>query len=908
MQQQLTDVPYGQYIDGLLLSIAAAQLEVLLCTKDDYELKDHLHWAINRHFSWIVLELMEGKDRHLREPPPGLASLAVEKLRKKSLCLQEVPSLKNPGGFPLNTAPTGFTNYFSKYSEFAQRDATRISALVIASIKKVEQDRPILIEHPLSVLRRFLTSPALPSSAAYATIGLRAYLVSAILLNTIPPKHNTAPVANPANLLTPSDIVGAVSAIHTSLRDRPDSRGRDTFGFGSGASSVVRHHLASRGVLDCYFQDFDIAVQYLKSGKPVSREGVDPSSTYLFVKSEALEQLPNPSEIENELLGIPIPIEGADSIFRGGLRLADRGSLVISVQGEPGTGKTSLALALCAYLAPLGIPALYLTSEEASLDLQQRLMSVIPEELRRLSFFPSDLNSLITFDVDAQTGVEGVVSSNGSDTALSAMDKLRNRLSAIAEEMDATDRALGPQEIAKPCKAIIVLDGLHDLFVDSGENNITPKESQLYKLYELIATARRLGVLVVVTTGSSLGEVPVVRLDHLVDVAIKLSNNDSVAADVGYSRYMTLSKARHQLCSPGTHGFNVASASGGVQFLPQTWSDIERRSIWKTQLPNKQVTKLGLSLGVKYGMQSSQLTRLSGNFVKCTNAISIYDNSHIFIHGHGSGGKAALALKIAFSSIAHSHGASGANPLPKLTPRAERVLIVSFLYPEDYYKHIVAELNKVRTRETKDLESVAQSNRDFAASKSGLSFRLDVLHLRPGFIRPNELFRKIDERLTDAENSGIPHTCVVLEGIHNVYLQFPEIERYRLFWAQLYSSLRTRPVTTITTHSTLALPSRVDRMAGQVDDLRSEPLRQSLVQKTDYQIEVDPVYLSPYITPQQKEALGQQLIDAQLYTVKAISAVERIPEGFLLWDRRSFEIADPPKEMIRQNPQQSLFG
>src|SRR6185295_18392580 len=127
------------------------------------------------------------------------------------------------------------------------------------------------------------------------------------------------------------------------------------------------------------------------------------------------------------------------------------------------------------------------------------------------------------------------------------------------------------------------------------------------------------------------------------------------------------------------------------------------------------------------------------------------------------------------------------------------------------------------------------------------------------------------------------------------------IETYRLFWAQLYSSLRTRQVTTITTHATLALPYQVIGDPARVDDLRSEPLRQSLVQKTDYQIEVDPISVSPYLSRETREALDP-LRFSSYCVLKAVSAVESTPRGFLIWNRETLELSDPPRVLTQVRP------
>ena len=144
-------------------------------------------------------------------------------------------------------------------------------------------------------------------------------------------------------------------------------------------------------------------------------------------------------------------------------------------------------------------------------------------------------------------------------------------------------------------------------------------------------------------------------------------------------------------------------------------------------------------------------------------------------------------------------------------------------------------------------------------------------------------------------------TCVVIDGIHNVFLQFPEIEKYGLFWPQLYSALRSRKVTTISTHTTLALPYQTSQQnAAKVDDNRSEPLRHALVQKTDFQFEVDPWPLSQYGLD--FEGLpSDYAVLSDLFVVKTVSAIgQRLPRGHVLWSREELELYDLPKQYFEQ--------
>lgn len=920
----LTLPPYSEILHGLLLSVKRGQAEVIRAGAINGDVPQYIHWAVNQHFSWLCVKSKDGIDRHLREPPPGLFPLTTAALRKKTELLREFGAIFDRYEFPFKDAdpktnyPAEPERFAARPWSFAQSKATRISSLVLASISS--DGKKVWLEHPLSVVCKYLTVPELPATKAYSLVAIRTYLRE-VLLHSVEYEGSRRNRGGERSELNVRSIEAAMSVVLTSLRPRFNSKGRDTFGPGHAVDALVRHHLAMRQVLECYFESKSSALLYLDSPEPIRMGDGGASGNYQFTKSKRLEQLPSTSEVINELLGIPLPLEGAETIFCGGLRTSTTGSLIVAIHGGPGSGKTSFALAICAYLAPLGIPSLYLTAEESATDLYDRMLSVVPEQLARLSFYPKKLSDFVTFgrpgdlspfeDSESSTAIASTENNSPKpDIGHTLLKRLKQQLEQIREQLPTPGTNTNIADSSqKPCRAVIVLDGIHDLFLEQQP----PSESltthtPIEQLYELVSLARSLQVLVLLTTGSSLGNVSVIRLDHLVDVALHLTHNAADPIDTAQNRQITLTKARYQLCSPGTHAFNVASTRG-VRIVPQTNSEIARRSIWKTQLPDKLHLRLALTRGASEKTLNSLFkgqipaVDVKGELLDrdCDNGLAIFDRSHIFINGHGSGGKAALALKIALSYI------SDASPQRLLIrSRNERVLIVSFLYPAEYYTHIVRMLDVVSEKECASKLIAAQATLNEDTTSATLANRLDVLHLRPGYMKPSELYQRIDAKLTAAEISGVPYTCVILEGIHNVFLQFPEIERYRLFWAQLYSSLRTREVTTITTHATLTLPYQAYGEGGRVDDLRSEPLRQSLVQKTDYQIEVDPIAVSPYIGKDIRESLNP-LKFSRYFVLKAVSTVENTPRGFLVWDRETFQISDPPTDFLKSNTQSRLF-
>jgi KaiC len=616
-----------------------------------------------------------------------------------------------------------------------------------------------------------------------------------------------------------------------------------------------------------------------------------PKYLFEFSKSDRLNSLPEAGEVVNELWGLPIPLRGADTIFKGGLKFSGRQGLVMAIHGGPGAGKTSFALAFAAHVAPFGITTWFLTAEEIQKDLVDRVNSLMPDQVTRLSFFPANIRDYISFKTFKLPG----------NQPLKTLDSIELGLVALAENLEnisTTAADPGSFRIPRPCNAIVILDGLHDLFAagfTEPDGEFPARNSQILRLYGLIEKLRDLHALVILTTGTSWAGDS--TLDYLVDVALKLSYESTDEYGKKPDRRLILTKARHQLCSGGTHGLQIGGVKG-VRLSPQISYQLEKFSQWRPRLPEINNLRTGLcrsrslkSIGdlASYltDLDSSKLTR-NFEFIDSPSSVYISEGSHTFLNGQGSGGKAALAIKLAISPGLRTEGDL---KIKNLTSKSQRILVISFLYPSDYYEHLV---RKLRARQIDEYKS----DRSLVLPIP----RLDVIHLYPGHLRPHDLFNKIEWELEAAELNADPYTCVVIDGIHNVFLQFPEIEKYSLFWPQLYNALRSRKITTISTHTTLALPYQTwQQMATKVDDNRSEPLRHALVQKTDFQFEIDPWPSSPFRLEFESMPIEFASL-SDLFVVKAVSAIgNRIPRGHVLWNREQLELYNLPKSYFENN-------
>ncbi len=947
--------PYSNVVGDLLASTMRAQHLLLDAHfKNEDIAEDRFAGEINKHFSWLTLCCREGTNRHLFDAPDGLYPLRTSGLRnKRSIPKHILERLERRLPMEADVSPQSTVNSHSvkakAIARYWQEGPTRISELIRRAVLEdvaesaVKREKARLsgrsekfgfsIRSPLQIVYDFLTAPDMPGSRAYALMAVRNFLFAELELAPNLDDSGEGVSSKSETSFGVHAIEEALSQTWTSVRPRYESKGEDKISLGTAnAATLVRHFMAVKGVFRFRFDDpkddklksgggrgKKNCLDYLLKGR---LRGVDDIATmkgrrpkeapapitFQLERSEFNERLPESGELVNELLGLPLPIRGADTVFRGGLRFAARKGLVVAVHGGPGAGKTSFALALGAYLAPFGIRTLFLSGEEHKSDLEARLSGLIPDGIRRLDFFPENIvGKWVAFlnpredsfgDVSTRSIVEHNRCLGAEDNDETRHGHLINKLEQFFK--DFQDNLISGKNLArpeaegfsipKPCKAIVIFDGLHDLFAlgaGSGRDADGTLSRSLERLHELVTAARTVEALVILTTGGEwIGNA---RLDYLVDMSIQLTHRSLDEYGAKPDRRLSLTKARHQLCATGTHGIQIAGAKG-LRFSPQINYQLDRRALWKVRLPVKEFRKKVLLKVLDKAEYLDNFQEGVGgeadriSFVECSRAgASIWRNSHVFINGQGSGGKAGLALKIA---IAPSFNLKDTNPVAG----REKVLVVSFLYPREYYDELLGRLQGRRGGRRDNLDKVGALDLEYTNSERTFKpARIEVIHLYPGHLKPNDLFNRIEWELDSAELCGDPYTCVIIDGIHNVYLQFPEIQRNDLFWPQLYNALRYRQIMTITTHTTLTIPQIIKDGSPQplIDDGRSIPLRHALVQKTDFQIEVDP----------NEEIKGGQKDERlkALFRVKVVAAIgQPIPAGHVLWNRENLVFVRDP--------------
>jgi hypothetical protein len=692
----------------------------------------------------------------------------------------------------------------------------RISLLCLEAVSRVRRpsidtrmtnrQRGTVIPSPLALVVEALTDPGHPESAAFAYASARELLCSRFKIAL---DSSTSPAD--FHSLDPLEVREIISSFRTyaehgdPVHSPRRSAVRDFLGHFLGMLGVFnlrfgtlrRTRVGDKGRRDC--------IEYLRE-HPFVQTVSTVERLYEFRVDAEHVGVPETEELLNTLFGIPSPIAGASTIFLGGWQFAGQRSLVVNISGPPGSGKTSLALSIAANLAPLGVRCAYLTFEDEEPDaILRRASGLVPSYFRRTSLWLASGTSgwIIPKRFDP-----------GSDREV-PLDELSSRfIRPLREFLGSHDARGGRRPAAYP--PVIVLDSISPLIR-------TPKEGQRSSVPDAVENlmrelrAQRWIVLVLSAEGLPADS----RLEYLVDTVISLRHAGTESTESKPTRLFQLTKTRMQISRPGAHVLHM-SGDSGVRLAPQLPSVLEvcraRRAYLRDY--HRRIDTLrpdGDGIGSDGGLEA----RL----------VEVPLRSSVVIYGRGSAGKAGLALRILSAPILdvvrrsrrekrHSPGGGWRKP---------KILVIAFLSPEEHYERIVGQIRLMNVRKV-------------------AGWSPEYLTLSAGFLLPEDFLASIRDKIESARLMGRPYSGVLLDGIHNAFLQFPNLQRSDLVWPALYDLLRRFDLTVVTTYSMFGMiggEGSGRRASDRSDEellLRGQlPFRHVLAQSADVLLRVEPV-------------------------------------------------------------------
>jgi RecA/RadA recombinase len=448
------------------------------------------------------------------------------------------------------------------------------------------------------------------------------------------------------------------------------------------------------------------------------------------------------------------------------------GGLISLVAGPPGSGKTSLSLAMASRMAELGSHVRYITMEEPPATLEAKLDIVAGKLAGSLSATLGEIAEEPPMAGEVRPRLF-VIDGKAFGTLADLVAQLKQEFAVLRRAELLSERS-ARFSLFLVFPRVVVVDSVTALIQrqdDTARTHGAQATTRTIRreLNEALNSLRELGVCVVLigTKEHAHDE----SLAYLVDNVFSLD----LDAKVSYShpvRTFHVEKTRLQASGRGRHVLHLGGASGCSisPSLHNVLTQLNRRRVWS---PSE-------SLGAVFRFSkqppgASQTTTTNSDLV-------LRARSQILVFGYGSAGKARLALALALQPRIPID----APPVVQREAGVDaversRVLVVSFLYEDAYYRDLAEELYEKRF------------------NVSGGSERVDVIAFYPGMLAAETAVAAITARMRTAELWGRPYRAVLIDGVHNIMMQFPLLDHEPLLWPALYRLLRTKGVEAVTT-------------------------------------------------------------------------------------------------------------
>lgn len=462
--------------------------------------------------------------------------------------------------------------------------------------------------------------------------------------------------------------------------------------------------------------------------------------------------------------------------------------------GAPGTGKSTLVLTIAERLAELGATVQYLATEEPPVSVETR-RAVLISSLQEL-LLPGESRKGAIVERDnahsrvARPGVPTYMLGRLGFTYMSDREDGRDiTLETVAAQIEADLSKIPSSDLPEDGEmylslpTVLVIDSLTALRESAAA---VPSRRQLT---QLLNRMRKLGVSVFLV--GSLSDLEDDGLEYLVDNVFVLGL-DGQSSPRHPVRTFEVRKTRLHASHRGVHVLHI-SRNKGAEICPSLHAvlrDLKMRHAWDADPDYRALLWVPPPSGGE--------EQLSFPGFETGGTLALRAHAQTLVYGSGSSGKAGLALALAFEprfscldekswkAYAKQHEAGGAdNSFDTSWAHSARVLVVSFLYPDTYYSDLAERLFKKRFRLSREIARE----------------RTTTISLYPGYIDPETVVARVTSQIRRSRLEGRPYTAVILDGLHNLLLQFPLLEADKLIWPTLFSLFRVEGLDTITTFS-----------------------------------------------------------------------------------------------------------
>lgn len=752
----------------------------------------------------------------------------------------------------------------------------KLTLMAFNEAQNVPTKSGYVLPSPLYIIYQTFTVPEHSFTAAYAITSCRSFLFS--LFNMRPTNQGYDKDLAEKRLFSETDVSDSLFDFETfeNLQLRwPKEKFKSNKKLRKGEiKHFVGHFLAAKGIAHLWFGKVtekteegkrevkqtskEVALEFLSFKKRSKFENqlINKLSKVHFRRSSNYREIPEWGGILNQIFGFPVPIKGSDIVFYGGLRPSSNGGLVVSVSGRAGVGKTSFALAIANSFSAYGTQCFYISLEEEIKDIERRLLSVRPHIQKELSFFSKKP------DWFHGKKIPGIIQ----------IDRFSEELMMMAEDLkdvSSRDTSILPDF----CPYIIIIDNITELVADF--------ESDHYaQIEEFVDRCRDLNALVILLSPVDIPEK--LKLEYLVDIGIELKYKNLDVEDEKPVRVFNLYKTRHQLSRQGSHIFHM-SGTDGFRISPQIPSQIDRKEKIQRKLHDRSriIHTMNYLKNSDGNTFDSTINRLS-SYDPETNTerkeyIQLFPRTHILVHGYGSAGKAGFAIKLLLTPPVSS-GTSIEDVQKQEFDHLKfkrKILIISFLYPKNYYEELVRGKKNVQGKISNLFDQLPDP-------------LIDYLILYPGYLSPQDFLNKVTRKLDEANLKGQPYTGVLVDGLHNVFLQFEKLQDSNMVWPMLYNILARYNLTIVSTFTNFSLN---DKMIENGYNDKNQLMHQAVPDQLLLQKGMAPflhalVKAADYYLFMEQSTSALDGSKRYILTVKGAIG-QAVPEEFLEWDREN---------------------
>lgn len=545
-----------------------------------------------------------------------------------------------------------------------------------------------------------------------------------------------------------------------------------------------------------------------------------------YRKAGYLKKFPSVAELANVVFGVPIAIAGFNELLLGGLRQGAGEGTVTLLRGGAGCGKTTLGISIQRSFEALGIPTIFVTSEETHQAIVARRNSVLNIAQKNHSAFVQDGAESIILDTIA----------NESNASTSSIFEVVRRMQ---DKLSKTTPALtGAGQFSR---VFIVFDGIHNFLKDNNHN----------ELAKFITTCRGTNTHVLITSSDDwmLDE----GMEYLVDNYLHLSSTTIPNPMPHIERKIELVKTRHQSSLIGKHLMQFQD-EGDLLFIPNFSEILKSQSHIISKVPD-----------LKTFSQPFSLELAKGNGTPHRNALvdlKHFDRSITLVYGRGTSSKTSFCLRLLCS------------PNDGEQTYDKKILVVSFLASQKYYH--------------KKAKSFSQKMEPLTGKKSPIE--VETIHFTPGMITAEEVYSEISNRIAHFSITQRGYSGLLIDGLHNIFVQFPELENHPELWSAIINLVRRVGIKTVITFTDFEVWGARTLTTVDYENLRAKPLLVALSQSVDYGFALVP---SSQVGDEEVSQQGHLFEDknSSLFRLSAFVAhAQPTPSDWILWDRSKEEI------------------